>query len=342
MTVLYDTHTLAGVIAERADTPSTFLLDVFFPFVQNFDTETIDFDVLVTGRKLAPFVSPEASAKPTTGGGYQTKSFKPANIKMLETVKPNRALKRRAGEPAGGSMSPAERMDAIMFDIFAEHERAILRRKEWMAAQALRFGRVDVEGENYPKQTIDYGRPAGHRVDLTGSARWGEANVKPLDNIEAWATTVQDACGVAPNVVILGSAAWKIVRADADMQKVLDNRRQASGAIELGPISVNDVSRARFVGVIGDFEFWVYAQNYEDDAGATQAFIDPHEIILGSSAVEGIRASGAILDHDSLVPQDIFRKSYTTENPSRRWALSEAAPLVIPSRPKATLCAKVR
>ncbi|KAI94088.1 capsid protein [Rhodomicrobium udaipurense JA643] len=339
--LIYDTHTLAGVIEDRLWNPSTFLLDLFFPYVQDFDTETIDFDILTTKAKLAPFVHPDASAKPTTNGGYVTKTFKPANIKMLTAVKPSNTLKRRAGEPYGGNMSPAARLDALMFDIFDEHERAILRRKEWMAAQALRFGKIDVEGEDFPKQTIDYGRPASHRVVLAGVNRWGQAGVDVLDTIETWATTVQDACGVAPNVVVLGSGAWKLARADEKLMKLLDLRRQASGLIELGPISVNDVSRARYVGTIGDFEFWVYSQNYQDDAEATQPFLDPLELILGSPAVQGIRASGAILDVDSLVPQDIFRKSYNTENPSRRQAYSEAAPLVIPSRPSAALCAKV-
>ncbi|KQP11162.1 hypothetical protein ASF28_08955 [Methylobacterium sp. Leaf99] len=342
MSLVYDTHTLARVMDERIDTPSTFLLDLFFGTTQNFDTETIDFDLIKTGRKLAPFVHPDASAKPTNSGGYITKSFKPANVKLLEVVKPGRAMKRMAGERYSGDMSPVERMDAVMVDVLAAQERAVLYRLEWMAAQALRFGKVKVEGEDYPSQTVDYERDESLSVNLTGAARWGETGVKPLDSIETWAQAVQDKCGIAPGMVVLGGGAWKLARQDDDFRKVLDVRRQATGNVELGPIKPDDVTRARYVGAIGDFEFWVYQQSFEQAAGASERFIDDNNVIMGSPAIEGVRAFGAIQDVGSLVPQEIFRKVYDTENPSRRNAYSESAPLVVPSRVNASFCAKVK
>ena len=341
MTLVYDTHTLARVMDERVDTPSTFLLDLFFPTVQNFDTESIDFDLIKTGRKLAPFVHPDASAKPSRSGGYITKSFKPANVKLLEVVKPGRAMKRMAGERYAGDMSPVERMDAVMVDVLAAQERAFLFRLEWMAAQALRFGKVKVEGEDYPTQVVDYERDASLSVGLTGAARWGQAGVKPLDSIESWAQATQDKCGIAPGTVVMGGGAWKLARADEDFRKVLDVRRQASGNVELGPIKPDDVTRARYVGSIGDFEFWVYQQSFEQDGGTSERFIDDFNVIMGSPAIEGVRAFGAIQDVTSLVSQEIFRKVYDTENPSRRHAYSESAPLVVPSRVNASFCAKV-
>jgi len=341
MSLVYDTHTLARVMDERIDTPSTFLLDLFFSTVQNFDTETIDFDLIKTGRKLAPFVHPDASAKPTNSGGYITKSFKPANVKLLEVVKPGRAMKRMAGERYSGDMSPVERMDAVMVDVLAAQERAVLYRLEWMAAQALRFGKVKVEGEDYPTQVVDYERHESLSVALTGANRWGQAGVKPLDSIETWAQATQDKCGIAPGMVVLGGGAWKLARQDEDFRKVLDVRRQATGNVELGPIKPDDVTRARYVGAIGDFEFWVYQQSFEQGDGTSERFIDDFNVIMGSPAIEGVRAFGAIQDVASLVPQEIFRKVYDTENPSRRNAYSESAPLVVPSRVNASFCAKV-
>lgn len=342
MTLVYDTHTLARVMDERIDTPSTFLLDLFFPTAQNFDTESIDFDLIKTGRKLAPFVHPDASAKPVASGGYITKSFKPANVKMLEVVKPGRAMKRRAGERYSGEMAPSERMDAIMVDVLAAQERALLFRLEWMAAQALRFGKVTVEGDDYPTQVVDYERDASLTVTLAGANRWGETGVKTMDSIETWATAVQDKCGIAPTQVTLGGSAWKLARADEDFRKVLDIRRQPTGNVELGPIKPDDVSRARYLGGVGDFEFWTYQQSYENADGSSARFIDDFNVIMGSPAIEGVRAFGAIQDVTSLVPQEIFRKVYDTENPSRRHAYSESAPLVVPSRVNASFCAKVR
>lgn len=340
--LVYDTHTLARVMVERLDTPATFLLDLFFPTVQNFDTAAIDFDLIKTGRRLAPFVHPDASAKPTSSGGYITKSFTPANVKMLEVVKPGRAMKRAAGERYAGEMTPAERLDAVVFDVLADQERALLFRLEWMAAQALRFGKVKVEGEDYPTQTVDYERDPSLTVNLAGANRWGETGVKTMDSIETWATATQDKCGIAPTTVVMGGGAWKLARADEDFRKVLDIRRQATGNVELGPIKPDDVSRARYLGGVGDFEFWTYQQSFEQEGGASERFIDDNNVIMGSPAIEGVRAFGAIQDVGSLVPQEIFRKVYDTDNPSRRNAYSESAPLVVPSRVNASFCAKVR
>jgi len=339
----YDTRTLLKVIEEKLDRPKTFLLDTFFPTIQTFDTESIDFDILKTKAKLAPFVHPDATARPTRTGGYETKTFKPAYIKMLEAVKPGRALKRRAGERYMGEMSPEARMDAIITDVLDAQRKAILRRKEWMAAQAVRFGQVVVEGPDYPKQIVDYDRHEDLTVTLLTTARWGESGVDPLDDIETWAGLVQDHCGVAGTMITFAPGAWKIARQSERLMKLLDLRRQASGNVELGPVSVdNTITGARYVGTIGELDFHVYQQSYDEENGTAAKFLDDFNVIVGSSFVEGVQAHGAIEDVEVLRPLEILPDVYDEKNPSRRFVKSESAPLVVPTRVNAALCAKVR
>ena len=69
------------VIFLRVHTPSSFLLDTFFPNVQTSDKEEIFFDVTDSKPHISPFVSPLLPGKVVDSGGYQTKSFKPAYVK---------------------------------------------------------------------------------------------------------------------------------------------------------------------------------------------------------------------------------------------------------------------
>ena len=98
----YDTHTLAGVI-EGFDQFTPFLLDRFFPMAVTFDTSFIDFDVLETDYRIAPFVSPVQAGQVMKALGGTTKKFTPAYVKPKGIVDPEKVLTRRAGEAIGGS-----------------------------------------------------------------------------------------------------------------------------------------------------------------------------------------------------------------------------------------------
>lgn len=341
MTDVFTTRQLVKLV-EDVRRPRTFLLDTFFPEVQTFDTEVIDFDLLTTGRKLAPFVSPLVQGKPQKERGFTTKTFKPAYVKPKTPIKIGGAFRRRPGERIAGELTPQMRHDLAVMEALEDHAMQITRRKEWMAAQALDTGKVVVEGEDYPKQEVDFGRHQDHTVALADAARWGEAGVKVLNSIEAWAQTVQDNSGAVSTQVVFDPKAWKIARADEDFMKLLDNRRQATGSVELGPIS-QPLTGARYVGNIGDFDFWVYQEVYEDDQGNVQKLLADNTVLLGGASIEGVQAHGAIQDpRAGLQAMEIFPKNWIEEDPAQEFAMSQSAPLVIPSRVNACLRARVR
>jgi hypothetical protein len=338
----YDTRTLVKVV-EDLRRPRAFLLDTFFPFIQTFDTEAIDFDKLETSHKPAPFVHPEVAARPTRSRGFTTRSFTPAYVKPMETVKPGRAMKRLAGERYTGDMTPVARLEATITGILAEQQKSILRRKEIMASEALRTGMVTVEGQDYPKVIVDYGRDTGLTVTLAGAARWGQAGVKPLDSLEDWAGLVQDASGTSPTDVVMDKLAWRLFRENVDVNNVLDNRRGTeSPGLETAAVTVgNRISDARNLGSFGDFTFWLYNDTYEDEAGATQRLLPDYTVILGSVDIEGVQAHGAIQDVGSLQELEIFPKIWDEQNPSTRNVMSQSAPLPVPARTDASFCATV-
>jgi len=65
--------------------------------------------------------------------------------------------------------------------------------------------------------------------------------------------------------------------------------------------------------------------------------VKTNEVLLGSRAVDGVKAYGAILDVNSLEPADIYPKMWDQEDPSARYIMSQSAPLMIPVNPNATV-----
>ena len=151
---IFSTNVLAKVV-ERLHTPSSFLLDTFFPNVQTSDKEEIFFDVTDSKPRISPFVSPLLPGKVVDSGGYQTKSFKPAYVKDKRRFDANIPYKRVAGEIIGGSLSPSQRYERALATTLTDQLENLTRREEVMAAEILRTGQVVVSGDGYDLNEAD-------------------------------------------------------------------------------------------------------------------------------------------------------------------------------------------
>lgn len=336
----YDTRELHEAVEETAR-PGSFLLDNFFNELEEFPTESIDFDVITEETELAPFVSPLVAGKAQRDDGFITKSFKPAYVKPKNPVEPHSALKRRPGEPYNGNMTPAQRFELNTMDILLSHRNQILRRKEWMAAQALVTGQVVVEGENYPQKVVDFGRDASLTKTLAGNDVWTDAASTPLDNIEQWALDVQNVSGDSPTDVVFTPDSWKLFKDREDFRDILDNRRQATGNVELGPtVRGEDNHYARYMGTTGDFNFWVYQQFFKLN-GVTGQMLPNNTVLLVGQRLKGKQCHGAILDSQFLIPLEYAPKVWEEQDPPVRMAMTQSAPLMVPCNVNACLSATV-
>lgn len=342
---LFTTRQMMGVF-EEYDAPGTHFLDRYFPRVQTFDGELVDFDVIEKGgAKLAPFVMPTAAGRPVRSKGSVTKTFKPAYVKPLTEVAPNRPLTRRPGERYGGDMTPAERRAAVIADILLDHRTQIVRRKEFMAGEILGTGMVTIEGDDYPRVVVDFGRDPALTQVLTGANRWGENGVDPIKDLESNAALTQEKSGLPAIEVTFSPTAWTLFRGNERVEKLLDVRRQASGEAELGPIARGgpDKPKHRYVGTIGDFEFWVYNDLAEDAAGNELKLLADHQIIQAAPQVNGVQAHGAIHDpRAGYQALEVFPKNWIEENPSAEFVMTQSAPLVVLPLPNGTCSVTVR
>lgn len=330
----YTTHDLLQLL--RIDrTPDPFFLNNFFGSQINFDTEWIDFDRVDEGRRLAPFVAPTAQGKPIAKDGYTTKRFKPAYVKPKGIIDPSQLINRRAGEVYTGSMSPAERRDAVIADMVRKFRNQIIRRWEWMAAQAVLYSAVTVTGENYPTVTVNFGRDATLTSTKTGTAAWTNTASTPQEDLEGMIRKMRDLSGYGVSSVVMGTAAWTAYSKHASTKELLETRRGSTSTAELGPGLGLPYT---FKGQIGDIGVWVYSDKYENDSGVQTDFMDPRDVFgVSSEGFQGHRCFGAIMDKRAgYQPLEIFSKIYEVEDPSAEILLMQSAPLMVPKEPNAS------
>lgn len=337
---IFSTDSLVAVVQDLR-VPASGLANAYFPTTMEEATEEIHFDVDNKPRRMAPFVSPLVAGQIVQSRGHFTKTFKPAYVKDKRVFTPNRALRRAMGERiGGGDLSPEQRMQMLVVSDMQDQLEMIERRLEWMACQTLYGGAVTISGDQYPTAVVDFGRAAGQSVVLAGAARWGQAGIKPLDDLQTWSDVMVQACGVGLTEVTMTVDAWKIFRADADVKTRLDRWR---GNSTLQADAHQREGRV-FQGIVDQFSIYTYSGWYVDPTSGAEVAMLPAYTVIGCGApdlVEGVRQFGAILDHDALAAMAYFPKSWLEKDPSVRYLLMQSAPLLVPYRVNATFRATV-
>lgn len=335
----YSTAVLNAVV-DSLFRVQTALLTMFFPNIQQSDSETIKFDVMDGKRRIAPFVHPTMAGKMVEGLGFTTKDFEPAYVKDKRIFDPDRALKRQAGERIGGGATPASRLAANLARELSDQQDMLNRRYELMAAEIMRTGKVTIAGDGYPTVVVDFLRNAAHTVTLTSGDRWGQAGVVPTDLIEAWSTTMLKNSGAEVTDVIMSPDAWILFIDDQKSKDLMTFRRITQGTI--GMLANGGALGLEFHGNIGSKRYWTYQDWYVDDSGTEQPMLAANTVLLGSQHMQGVRHFGAIKDEAAgFQARESFTKSWTVEDPSVRFLLTQSAPIMVPYRPDASFAAVV-
>jgi len=340
---IFDTVALNRVVETMVD-PIEFFTSNYFGPTQVSDSETIMFDVVTNKRRITPVVHPMVQGKVIEGPGYTTKSFQPAYLKDKRVFNPNKYFSRLPGERIGGSMTPAQRLQSSVAWHVDDQMKMLGRRKEVWAAEVLRTGGLVVKGDGYEQVTISYGRDSSLTKVLTGGNRWGQAGVSILTNLEDWSESIFALSNVRATTVVCTLDVWRVIRADATVEKLLSTmRRDLLGAnIGTGPMVI-PTDGVRYMGHIGEFDFYVYAGKYVDPLDNTEKDILPAgTVLLLSNDIEGVYHYGAVKDLDAgLQPRQYFVKSWVKPDPSARFMLMQSAPLPVMYRPNASLAATV-
>jgi hypothetical protein len=272
--------------------------------------------------------------------GFTTKTFKPAYVKPKNVVNPQRALKRYKGEPIGGAWTPEQRLRLIVADDLMNHLKMVRRRLEWMAASVLVRGSITVSGEKYKTQNVSFGRLASHTVTLAAAGKWNADGVNPLKDLQAWASLILRDSGSSALDVVMDLDAWQAFRDNPKVDARIEKQRGIGQPPQMSQDAVNKIG-GTFMGPIDGFNIWVYSGAYKDDSGDIQQML-PSGTVLTVGGLGGVQAYGAIQDEAAgLQALPYFSKSWVTQDPGARFIMTQSAPLLVPYRPNASVCATV-
>lgn len=344
---VYGTSTLLSVM-EHQKVLTPFWLNMFTEQI-NFETEEIFFDRVNTDyRRLAPFVAPNVQGRVQGRDGYDSVSFRPAYVKPKDIVDPNKDLIRRPGEALGvGSLSNAQRRDAVIAEIMRQHRTKLTNTNEWLAARALIDAEVTISGEDYPSQTVNFRRHSSLNYNLTGTARWSQSGSDPLADIKLAKQNSFNRSGVRNNRLVFGVNAWEYFVSRVDLKDLMDKNIRGSDTevtrLYDGYEGQEYLGKVSGMNGAGGFEVWIDSSKYVDSTGAEQFFLDQDTVVGVSTFIQGVRCFGAIRDAKAgLRPMEVFSKMWENQDPSVEYILSQSAPLMVPRRPNASFKIKVQ
>lgn len=335
---LFTLRSMTDALRERRP-PKRFFLDRFFRRIVEHETLEVDIDIVRNKRRLAPFVHPLSEGKLVEREGYSARSIRPAYIKPKMATTAADLLKRDAGEIVYSPKTRLQRAAERLAEDLATMDDMIIRREEWMAAQALMTGTVTVVGEGL-NAVIDFGYSANHKATLTTTARWDNAAGVPLTNIRAWKSRVAQDSGLVPTDMVLGTAAAAALIKNPEF--VAEREFIQTSTLVLRNDTSNLPQGVTYIGRVESLDVWVYEEWYLDDNGVEQPLVPTNYAMLGSSSADTRLHYGAIQDLKAgLAAMRRFPKSWEQEDPSARMVMVQSAPLPVPHQIDAFFLANV-
>lgn len=347
---IFDTRTMLDAI-EQMKRPFTWLRDTFFGRVHQFETETVDVDIVKGKRRMAPFVSPLSEGKLVEREGFSTNTIKPGYIKPFMITTAADLLKRQPGQMLyQGGQTIEQRASAQLGKDLATLMDLIDRREEWMAAKALDLGKVTmkIKAESGDKTVeVDFLMAANHKITLAGQDVWSDTvNADPIADLQAWATRIRQDSGINPTDVVMGSDACAAIINHPKVEKKMDMRAVDMGEINPRqlPNGVSYVGRIKAPGLTVDI--WTYEEWYVDeDSGNEEPMVPAKKVWMGSPNTANARLHAVIQDLEAIEEGQAavqrFPKSWVPKNPSARHLMVQSAPLVALQQPDAFVSAQV-
>jgi len=343
---IYQPRYLAEVV-RSAPPVHTFLRDTFFTNVKTFATEEVDIDIVKGDREMAAFVHPKLGAETMAEEGYETKSYKPPMVNPDLVTTAENHMNRAPGETIYSERTPAQRAAEQLVREYKRLDDSISRREEWMCAQALTTGAIQIVGKGVNEE-IDFGFT--NKVVLTGAEQWGQTGADILGTLEDWVDRVYTNGFANVDRIICGRKALKLLKNDKGILEKMDNRRYQAGEFNARDLP----NGVRYHGYLTDsgLEIYSYKEVYmdriTDPAHPTLRRLIPDNMILMISPdVDFMRAYGLCSYYDEASKQLVTAETarllhaYIGHKPERKVLEACARPLPIPDKVDSWLVATV-
>lgn len=333
---LFDPRTMLEMVNSRYRARS-FLRDRYFGHVEKFTTEAVDIDIVGPGkRKMAAFVNPRLGSTFDERDGYTTHTFKPAYVAPARVTTAEDAIKRAPGELLYSGRDPNQRAREILAKDLVDLDKQITRREEWMCAQALTTGKIDVKGPGVDAVINFWPAKVKDQPTTTLSTLWTSNDANPLADLKNIARHVAQKSGLTPAEIICGA---KAVDCLLDRLKG-DNTALNSRRIDMGQINPHELDKGvTYIGNLRlpNLDIYTYDEFYLDEAtGEEKPMIPDDLVIMACRGAQTTRAYGLVEIFDvpknesHFVVGDRVPNSYLSiRNPSGRVLELKCAPLMI-------------
>ena len=259
---------------------TSFLTDIFVEDKGALEAEDAIWDCKRGDVPMAPFVHDTTGGVPVGRNGYITENMKFPTLAPERIVKPIDIKQRGFGEAVYGGMTAAERAEKMIADDLMDLRAMIQKRREWMLAQLLFNGKIDivkhtgVGAVEVAESIIDF----DFKNNYVATNKWDSAGSDISKDIDAVVDMVNEGLGSA-EVIVMAPDVKAALFANEKYQKMLDIRNYQAGELR---------TQYRQNGVIflgytpGGQEMYVYSRTYEDAKGKKHSFVPSGKLVVGS------------------------------------------------------------
>lgn len=276
----YDIREQIEAVQFQEPLPSYFRSEFFKGAPVYSPTETIEWDEVREGAGMARYVAEHLEVEATAREGYITREITTPKVQEKRVLTLAELKKRLPGENVYSAKTKAERAQEYRNKDLNFCMTAIDRRVEQQCAQMMTTGRIDILGSGV-NAYIDYELPL--KLSLSGTARWGQSGVKPLDTLTMMAKALRKR-NYTPNGLLMELSVSKVFLQDEDIKEYLDNRRFEMGIIKPGELN-DQFGSAQYFGTfaypgLGILELYTYDGTYKNDENKETPYLDEGRILM--------------------------------------------------------------
>ncbi|EOK1357752.1 major capsid protein [Escherichia coli] len=255
---LFTTRQLLGYTEQKVKFRALFL-ELFFRRTVNFHTEEVMLDKITGKTPVAAYVSPVVEGKVLRHRGGETRVLRPGYVKPKHEFNYQQAVERLPGEDPAQLNDPAYRRLRIITDNLKQEEHAIVRVEEMQAVNAVLYGKYTMEGDQFEKIEVDFGRSTKNNITQGSGKEWSKQDRDTFDPTHDLDLYCDQASGLV-NIAIMDGTVWRLLNGFKLFREKLDTRRGSNSQLE---IAVKDLGAVvSFKGYYGDLAIVVASSRY--------------------------------------------------------------------------------
>ena len=219
---LFTTRQLLGYTEQKVKFRALFL-ELFFRRTVNFHTEEVMLDKITGKTPVAAYVSPVVEGKVLRHRGGETRVLRPGYVKPKHEFNYQQAVERLPGEDPSQLNDPAYRRLRIITDNLKQEEHAIVQVEEMQAVNAVLYGKYTMEGDQFEKIEVDFGRSTKNNITQGSGKEWSKQDRDTFDPTHDIDLYCDLASGLV-NIAIMDGTVWRLLNGFKLFREKLDTR----------------------------------------------------------------------------------------------------------------------